>query len=163
MSAMAYLIDGKALLAALCRHRPDTGRPAMCGFLHCLLEQGEQVTVVFDGPPPPGPLARQIAKHAVEVAYAGGRAVGEVIAERIAEEPSPEELTVISDDRRVRRAAHRRRCPRRKAPEFAGYLLSVADSARRRPMGFAPAVRPTGVRLGEGQEWQRVFRAPPGG
>ena len=58
---------------------------------------GDRVTVVFDGDPPPELLER--ASPSLEVVFAGrGRTADDVIAARVAADPDPGSLIVVTSD-----------------------------------------------------------------
>jgi len=86
-----HLIDGNNLLYALAAEGVNVGRDGLCTMLEALVERGERVSVVFDGPPPDDAPGRQIAGK-VEVAYAGPRSADALLAERIARDTAPRRL-----------------------------------------------------------------------
>jgi hypothetical protein len=113
------------------------------------------VTVVFDaGQAPPGAEVEQ-DHQGVRVLFARQREADDVIEELIAQDSAPHGLTVVSDDRRVRRAARRRHCP------VLGCLDYVEQLGRPAPPPAAPPddapAKPQGVSREEAQHWLREF------
>ena len=89
-----YLIDGNNLIFALADAGREVGRVGLCKLLSELLDEGT-VTTVFDGPPPPGPMARQIEITGVTVHYSSGRPADEVIIEHIQANSAPRRLRPV--------------------------------------------------------------------
>ena len=154
------------LLGELARRPPrgaarrETGAPAdrrRAAGTH----RGEAVTVVFDGPAPHGPLARQIQAPGVRILYAAPEKADEVIARLIDDDSAPRRLIVVSTDRAIRKAARRRRCVSRLSEEFLDDLLRVAD----RPAGFTSPAEPRqkyqGLSADQTRQWLAEFGYPP--
>lgn len=134
---MPYLVDGNNVIHALAADGVDVGRQSLCRLLAALQKQGQNVRVVFDGPPPPPGLARQIDETGVAVDYAEARSADELIVEHINADSAPRRLTVVSTDRELRKAARRRRCGHITSEDFARMLVEI-DQRRR----SAAATRP---------------------
>lgn len=156
---MPLLIDGNNVIYALLDAGQDVGRVGLCRLLSRLAEQGETVAVVFDGPPPPGGMSRQIELTGVEVSYSAGRSADEVIFEKIAENSAPRRLTVVSSDREIRKAARRRQCRRQTSAEFAEQLIRLVEQP---PSPAAPQPpelqqKRRGLTEEETQQWLKEF------
>ena len=155
-----------ALLGALAKHPPcarsrrETGAPADRRRT-ANVRRAEAVTVVFDGPAPYGPLAKQIQADGVRILYAAPEKADEVIVRLIAADTAPRRLTVVSTDRAIRKAARRRRCVSRLSEEFLDDLLRVAD----RPAGFTSPAEPRqkyqGLSADQTRQWLTEFGYPP--
>jgi hypothetical protein len=117
---MRYLIDGYNLLHALW---PGDARQLHPGawprFRKRLLDRliphagnvPGTVTVVFDTVRSSTDRQNEAVVRGVHVRFAAGYpSADDLIEELIRTDPAPEGLTVVSDDRRVRDAARRRRC-----------------------------------------------------
>jgi len=154
---MAFLIDGNNLLHAMAEVGPELGRAGLCKDLGLLVHRGQRVHVVFDGPAPPGPLARQIAAHGAQVTYAAPRSADEVLERLIAEDTGPRELILVSTDRRIRRAAKHRGATAVRSEDFARRLIELAEQDRRRPHPLEPPEKRAGLAPGQAEEWLRVF------
>lgn len=89
--------------------------------------RGMESCLVCDGVPRPGMPIGAVG-HA-RVVYAGGkRSADEVIEAMIARCTAPRRMTVVSSDRRISRAARRRRCRTLRSETFLGHL--TLDAAR---------------------------------
>ncbi|MAE62538.1 MAG: hypothetical protein CMJ49_14420 [Planctomycetaceae bacterium] len=111
-----------------------------------------RMVIVVDGMPGP----EGTAGHAptVEVIYAGpGKDADTVIERLIAEDTVPRRLTVVSNDRRIRSAARRRRSRVLGSEQF---LLDLMDSLRKRP---SPHAKPTD--MGDTEDWLEAFGFDP--
>lgn len=114
---MALLIDGYNLLHASGIF-PDDGPPtlerarvALLDFLAERLPSKElaRTTIVFDAAQAPPGLPRALSHRGLAVRFARrGRSADELLEELIATEPDPRNLTVVSSDHRVQRAARQR-------------------------------------------------------
>ncbi len=116
---MLYLIDGYNLLHAMGvlggRVGPQglaKARLSLLGLLRGAMDKdASSVTVVFDAAnAPPGAIDDQ--EHAgIHVRFALDHAqADDLIESMIRESPTPKQLTVVSDDRRIQKAARRGRC-----------------------------------------------------
>ena len=157
---MRYVIDGYNLLyamglvhARMGPHGLEKARLALLGRLHASGE-APAVTVVFDaGHAPPRAQAEQ-DHQGVRVLFALQREADDLIEELIRHDSAPRGLTVVSDDRRVRRAARRRHCAVLGCLDFLDQLSRPALPAA--PPDEAPA-KPQGVSREEAQHWLREF------
>jgi predicted RNA-binding protein with PIN domain len=160
---MRYLIDGYNLLHAMGVLAGRTGpgglekaRRRLLGLLRGAHgEQAAEVTVVFDaaGAPPGVPAEQEY--QGVQVRFALRREADDLIEELIRRDPAPRSLTVVSDDRRLRQAARRRRCPALGCEEY----LDELDRRRppRRPTPDPGAAKPEGVSRAETNHWLSEF------
>ena len=152
---MPYLIDGNNLIYALADAWREVGRAGLCKLLAPLLASGP-VTAVFDGPPPPGPMARQIEQTGITVKYSSGRPADEVIIEHIQANSAPRRLTVVSTDREIRKAARRRRCISKTSQEFA-VLLEELTEAPTQSSPSEPPEKTDGLSGKHVDEWMKEF------
>ena len=134
---MPYLIDGNNLIYALADAGRQVGRSGLCNLLMPLLTGGT-VTTVFDGPPPPGQMVRQIEQTGITVKYSSDRPADEVIIEHIQANSAPRRLTVVSTDREIRQAARRRRCQSVTSQDFAILLEKLAQAPTQRSPSEPP-------------------------
>jgi predicted RNA-binding protein with PIN domain len=116
---MDYLIDGYNLLHVMGVLRDRLGgkglanaRQRLLALVHGAHKEGSlRVTVVFDAAHPPRGLPAEQNFKGIDVQFAVGRdQADDLIEELIAQAASPKQLTVVSDDHRLQRAAKRRRC-----------------------------------------------------
>src|SRR5262245_47942244 len=116
---MLYLIDGYNLLHAMGVMRVRMGpsgleraRLRLLGLLAGAYgEEAGDVTVVFDAAhAPPGAEPEQ-HYHGITVRFAVDEAAADDVIEQLIRKASaPKQLTVVSDDHRIQRAAGRRHC-----------------------------------------------------
>ena len=152
---MPYLIDGNNLIYALADAGRQVGRGGLCKLL-ALLPARESVTVVFDGPPPPEPMARQIEQTGITVQYSSGRPADEAIIEHIGANSAPRRLAVVSTDREIRRSARRRRCKSVTSEDFAILLERLTQPpAHRSPS--EPPEKTNGLGGKRVDEWMKEF------
>ena len=152
---MPFVIDGNNLIYALADAGREVGRAGLCKLLAPLLARGP-VTAIFDGPPPPGPMARQIELTGITVNYSCGRPADEVIIEHIRANSAPRRLTVVSTDREIRQAARRRRCKSVTSQDFAVLLEKLTEApTQRRPS--EPPEKTDGLSGKHVDEWMKEF------
>ncbi len=143
---MPIVVDGNNLL-----HRLPAGQRSREAVRREVLErtrhERQRVTVVFDGPPPPGAPERE-SLGAVMVVYSGGRPADDVIVALLPGGPPARQWTVVSDDGGLRR----------RALDLGAGVRSLAEWSRRRPR--APASRPSAepkLSSREVEEWAEWF------
>ncbi len=116
---MNILIDGYNLLCgagivadAAGPYSLEKSRRALLHFLQRVLPPEErcETTVVFDAKNAPRNLPRFYVWQTIQIVFAeSGQEADDVIAELIRQHNSPKQLTVVSSDHAVQRAARRRR------------------------------------------------------
>jgi hypothetical protein len=159
---MRYVIDGYNLLHAMGLlggkvgpHGLEKARLALLGHLSGRLgPAAAEVTVVFDAArAPPGAEPEQ-DHQGIRVFFAVHREADDLIEELIRGHSAPRQLTVVSDDHRVRDAARRRQCA------VLGCLDYLEQAGRARPVrppaDDGPA-KPEGVSREEAERWLREF------
>lgn len=114
-----YLVDGYNLLHAMGvlggRVGPQglsKARLNLFGLLRGALgEEASTVTVVFDAAHAPHGALDDQEYEGIHIRFAVDHAqADDLIESLICQSPTPKQLTVVSDDRRIQKAAHRRRC-----------------------------------------------------
>lgn len=164
---MRLLIDGYNLLQAstLEGRGPkagslEAGRRALLDFLVRHLCDAElcQTTVVFDGQEAPPGLPSQYEYSGITVRFSRNPAdADEVLETLIRAHTSPRQLTVVSSDHRVQRAARRRRA---QAIDSERWLQVTAQQANATATDAKSDVKPTDASAAEVAEWLRVFHEP---
>ncbi len=161
---MLYLIDGYNLLHALGLMRKRMGpdglekaRQNLLGVLHGSFgAESASVTVVFDAAHPPPNVPAEIEYHGLRVRFAVGQPTADDLIETLIHQASaPRQLTVISDDRRIKDAARRKHCLVQGCGEFLEEL-----QRRRKPPPARPEeqpAKPSGVSRAETQHWLAEF------
>jgi hypothetical protein len=159
---MRYLIDGYNLLHELEVQLKRAGPRGLEGARRRLLERlsrghgadADAVTVVFDaGRAPPGVPGRQ-EHRGLRVLFALGQEADDLIEELIRRDASPAQLTVVSNDRRLRDAARRRSCP---VLGCLDYLEHLRRPARPVELPAAEAAKPDAVSADEARRWEDEF------
>jgi predicted RNA-binding protein with PIN domain len=157
---MRYLIDGYNLMHALGLARKHGGRAAWDRARVQLLDwladrhgpTAGNVTVIFDAQNSLGGVVAE-SHRGLHVLRDRGRTADDMIEDLLREEKSPETLTVVSNDGRVREAARGRRAAVRKCGEYLDELLAPRAAAAGPPPDEKD-VRPTPE---EQAEWRRAF------
>ena len=157
MYYVPFLIDGNNLMHALRKADMQLGRVGLCRLLGELAAGGEKIRVVFDGRPPPDQPGGQAQDDRVEVAYSGRGSADDVIEECIAADTAPRRLTVVSTDRRIRKAARRRRCKAAASEEFAAAMLR-ALARPKRPAPTEPAEKRLGLSGEQVERWMKELQ-----
>jgi hypothetical protein len=142
---MPIVIDGNNLLHSLpggSRNRENVRRDA----LDAVRGEGLRVTVVFDGPPPPGsPDTEHLGQ--VTVRYSGAASADEVILGLIPRGGAASQWAVVSDDRGLRELARQRGAKVRSLAEWR--------DRRRPPPRRVPHER--GLSSRELADWEDYF------
>lgn len=160
------LIDGNNLLYAMHEHGPTrpVGRIALVRMIeHWATQEQATVCLVFDGPPPRGGLAKQIASNIIEIIFSGSRKADDLIMDRMEQERSPASVTVVTSDNAIRHEAGHRHCRCLDNVTFIQRLFesrvrgspvqpSASQSARR-----PTEEKPTSVSPDEKQHWIDLF------
>jgi uncharacterized protein len=118
--------------------------------------QTSQVIVVFDAAhAPPGAVEIQ-DYHGIQVRFAVHHEQADDLLELLIRQASaPRQLTVVSDDHRVQKAAQRRHCRVLGCAAFLDWLESQRKAAKTPPADGA--AKPQGVSRAETQHWLREF------
>jgi predicted RNA-binding protein with PIN domain len=158
---MHYLIDGYNLLHQVGRlqgKRTANLEQARLDLLQLLVarfgSEAPPVTVVFDARRAVG-SGRERQDHAgIEVRFTRLEEADDLIEELIRKAAAPEQLTVVSNDRRIKEAARRRRCPVIECVEFWASLTEKPH-----PAGPGPPREPERPALSaeEIAAWQKEF------
>ncbi len=158
---MRYVIDGYNLLHAwgLAPRRGQAGQleRARLNLLDRLRQAGAGgVTVVFDAARAPVRTTAEQDYHGIRVRFVLDGTADDWIEERIRHENAPQQLTVVSDDRRLRQAAERRRCGFRRCLDYIEDLKRGPSSSPPSPPGEAPT-KPEALSAEEMRHWLEAF------
>ena len=157
--SVPYLVDGNNLIHAFRKTGTETGREGLCALLSAYVNRGETVTVIFDGPPPPAGMERQIAETGVLAEFSGHKPADGRIIQLIGENTAPRRLHVVSTDREIRRAARRRRCKVHRSEHFVDDVLRA--NRPRRPRVREPKEKRTGLSEEQTRRWLAEFGYEP--
>lgn len=161
--SLAFLIDGYNLIHALgLVHKKiiakelETARRRLLEFLHERLEPlSGDITVVFDAKRRQRHVPSEYQDGRIQVCFAGRNLeADDVIEELLAKNTSPRRLVVVSEDRRLRDAAARRRARCWGAAELLDHMEGSAELAA--PPTPAVAEQPR-LSPKEVQQWLREF------
>jgi uncharacterized protein len=158
---MHYLIDGYNLLHHVGRLQAkrsanlEAARVHLLQLLHSRFgKEAVQVTVVFDAQRAPADVPKQESYLGIAVHFTRYEEADDLIEAIIRKVSTPLQLTVVSNDRRIKDAARRRSCPVVECVEFWETLLHK-PKAETNPV--APeSERPVQSRE-EVDEWVREF------
>ena len=159
---MRLLIDGYNLL-----HATDLfgagdlagtlrgSREALLGFLAARLTERERrwTVIVFDAKDAPAGLPERYSEEGIDVRFARGFPDADAMIEEILEGATgARELTVVSGDRRVQRAARSRGAKPVDSSGWFGELCRREPDASRRVSNKEP--------IGSSEEWVKAFSDP---
>jgi uncharacterized protein len=153
------IIDGNNLLWALREsfgEREITNEIELCRVLsEYFARTGELGQVVFDGAGPADTSEFETISNP-EVFFAGfHRDSDSVIEEKIRADASPRRLTVVSSDRRLRKAASARKASTVKSEEFWERVRK--ELSRKQPRRKEPEEKREGLTDSETEKWLEVF------
>jgi predicted RNA-binding protein with PIN domain len=161
---MLYLIDGYNLLhamGALAGRVGPTGleraRSNLLGVLcGAMGADAANVTVVFDAANPPPGVPAQFDYHGLHVLFAvEHEQADDLLEQQIGKASAPKNVTVVSDDRRIQRAARRRQCT---VQDCEAFLETLRKKRRKQnPRPASPSPKPQGVSNAETQHWLEEF------
>lgn len=159
---MRFLIDGYNLLFAMGVLGKRTGSAVLEHARQRLLgllagahgNAAVHVTVVFDAARPPPGLAAEHVYKGIHVVFAVEQEQADDLIEQLIRQASaPKNLTVVSDDHRLRDAAQRRRCVVLGCGEYLDWL----DRQRRPRRAPEQPAKPENVSQSETERWLREF------
>ena len=154
-----YLVDGNNVLYAARSHGPtrSIGRDVLCRLLSEWAGRHDvgQVVVVFDGPAPPGDLARQMEQPGVTVQFSGSGSADAVIEEEIARAAAPGQITVVTTDRAVQHAVRYRRGKCIDSERFLAELW--AEPTPGATPAATPPEKPQRLSANDTQKWLDEF------
>jgi predicted RNA-binding protein with PIN domain len=134
--SMRYLIDGYNLLYRLGLMRARMGPGELAGARQRLVsllmrasgKDAGQICIVFDSAAASAKRAPDRTDQGIDIRFAGrGEAADDLIEDLIRGHSAPKQLSVISDDRRLQRAARRRAC---RVVGCAAYLEDIENKLR---------------------------------
>jgi uncharacterized protein len=165
---MALLIDGYNLLHVtdiFGEAGPGTElhrtRLALLNFLACVISKREraQTTIVFDASGAPPGLPRTIYHEGITVHFAARHSdADEMIEDLLEQHPAPRSLTVVSNDRRVQRAARHRGAT---YVDSSQWYSDVRAAARQARQGKDAAEPETARDAGDVNYWVGQFEESP--
>jgi predicted RNA-binding protein with PIN domain len=160
-----FIIDGYNLLHAMGILRGKVGpfglqkaRLGLLGLLHATYqERSPQVMVVFDAAHAPAGTSEEEEYKGIRIRWAvKDESADDVIESLIRGASTPTQLTVVTDDRQIQRAARRRRC---RVCDCADFLEHAKRYRRERLQKVHPneSRKPDQLSEDESQYWLRQF------
>jgi predicted RNA-binding protein with PIN domain len=153
-----FIIDGTNLSHAIHKTGGDfdaMNEVALCKVVSRFLSlTGEKGEVVFDGAGPPDKTGFDNIAN-LEVSFAGlGSDTDTVIEDKIRSSTAPKGLTIVSSDRRLRKAAGMRKATSVKS-EF--FWADLQRQLSRKEKAKEPAAKRQGISASETQQWLEFF------
>ena len=156
---MPFLIDGYNLLWAVKKSvegAESISDVELCRILGQYLGlTGQTSEIVFDGT---GPYEKSGFDNirGLDIFFSGADSDADsVIEDKIRTNSAPRRLTVVSSDRRIRKAAHLRKAGSIKSEIFWN---EVAKCLTRRRRDSEPQAKQKGISEGETEQWRRFFK-----
>lgn len=153
-----FIIDGNNLLHAICKIEEDSeaiSDVGLCRIVERYLKlTGEKGEVIFDGTGPRDKSGFDRISN-LEVLFAGlGTDTDTVIEDKISASTAPKRLTIVSSDRRLRKAARARKATTIKSEMFWN---NIQKQISRRKPEKEPAAKRQGLTDGETKQWLEFF------
>jgi hypothetical protein len=153
-----FIIDGHNLLHTIFKLEGDSGAISDVGLCRILGRYfnltGEKGEMIFDGTGPADKSGFDNINN-LEVFFAGlGTDADTVIEDKIIANTAPKRLTIVSSDRRLRTAAHKRKATSMKSDVFWNDIQK--QLSRKRPEK-EPTEKRQGLNEGETEQWLEFF------
>ena len=153
-----FIIDGHNLLHTIFKLEGDSGAINDVGLCRILGRYfklaGEKGEIIYDGTGPPDKAGFDNISN-LEVFFAGlGTDADTVIEDKIRVNTAPKRLTIVSSDRRLRKAARTRKATSMKSDVFWNDVQK--QLSRKRP-AKEPAGKRQGLSEGETKHWLEFF------
>ncbi len=152
------VIDGNNLLHALRESGavPALGRETLVRQLERWAKTAAaKVTLVFDGAPPAGAMARQLSSRILSVRFSAPRTADDLIVEFVRRASDPAMVRVISDDGAIRHEVGLRRCQHVGTGPFIQELFSPPSPPQRSTA--PPPEKPSAPTADELEKWKQKF------
>lgn len=155
---MPVLIDGHNLLHSIYKAQEEAeaiNDVQLCWIVGRYLKMtGETGEIIFDGVGPRDKSGFDDISN-LEVSFAGrGTDTDTVIEEKIRASTAPKRVTVVSSDRRLRRAAQARKATAKKSEDFWNL---VQKRLRRKKTVAEPIEKRLGLTESETEQWLKIF------
>ena len=155
---MPYIIDGYNLLCEINKTGDDSERltdAQMCKMIGKFLSYiGEKGEIIFDGIGPPEKTAFEYIKN-LDVFFTGQSTDADsVIEDKISADSAPKRLTIVSSDRRIKKAGSAR-----KTVTVASRVFweDVLKQLSRKTKVHEPKQKREGLSQGETEQWLKFF------
>ena len=153
-----FIIDGHNLLHSIHKEDPHSGPirdVQLCWIVGRYLKQISQTgEIIFDGTGPRDKSGFDNISN-LEVFFAGlGTDADTVIEDKIGANTAPRRLTIVSSDRRLRKAARARKAISVKSEVFWN---NIQKQLSRKKTAKEPAAKRRGISDGETKQWLEYF------
>ena len=153
-----FIIDGHNLLHSICQAADGSqviSDVQLCGVVGTYLERiGQGGEIIFDGTGPPNKSGFDNISN-LEVFFAGiGTDTDTVIEEKIRANTAPKRLSIVSSDRRLRKAAQARKATAIKSEVFWNNVQKQLSQKERKK---EPAEKRLGLSESETEQWLQYF------
>jgi hypothetical protein len=151
------IIDGHNLLHVV--HKDENCNPVsdigLCRIISMYLRQtGQSGEIIFDGTGPPDKSGFDNMNN-LEIFFAGlGTDTDTVIEDKISASTAPKRLTIVSSDRRLRKAARARKATSVKSDVF---WHNMQKQLSRKRLPKEPPEKRKGLTDGETSQWLDIF------
>lgn len=161
---MPYLFDGYNVYHTagyLCHEWSHVTPYSLCAYIaEDMKNLREHGVVVFDGKQLGNSTTVIKPEGHLRAVYSGpGKSADDLIEKMIRANTHPKLLTVVSSDRRIRKAARRRRAISLAADEYLGALL--ARQGRQPAVPIEPEEKQQGLPEGQTDDWMELFGIDP--
>jgi uncharacterized protein len=161
---MPYLIDGYNLYHAVCKSSEELSHLTPGGL--CLMIAADMqrlrdgAIIVFDGRQPPGRHGAIQPEGFVKIIFSGPDSDADTrIVTLIDQNTAPRRLVVVSSDRQIRKAAHRRRATGLTSLEYL--LMMQKRSLVKKPPPSEPFEKRHGTSPDQLNAWLKLFGIDP--
>jgi predicted RNA-binding protein with PIN domain len=156
---MPFIIDGYNLLHSIDQTSEDwdaVGDIRLCHiisrYFHLIDAKG---VIVFDGKGPPEKSRFENIER-LEVLFTGLKTDADTVIEnKIQSNSAPKNLTIVSSDRRIRRAARMRKATSLKSEEF--WEAACKRLKQKRKSSVEPGAKRSGLSESETDRWMKYF------
>jgi predicted RNA-binding protein with PIN domain len=156
---MPFIIDGYNLLHSIHQTSEDwdsVGDIRLCHIVSRYFKLiDEKGVIVFDGKGPPDKNRFENIER-LEVLFTGLKTDADTVIEnKIQSNSAPKNLTIISSDRRIRRAARMRKAISLKSEEFWESICKRLRNKRKKSV--EPSAKQRGLSESETDRWMKYF------
>ncbi|MBN1796536.1 MAG: NYN domain-containing protein [Sedimentisphaerales bacterium] len=153
-----YIIDGYNLLKLIQTTSSEFAQISdidLCRFVSGFLKMTKRDgVIIFDGKCP-GEDSCYNAASSLEVIFAGpGKDADSLIEQKISSDSAPRRLLVVSNDRRIRKAARARKAVSVKSEQF---WTDLQKALKKRKRMVEPAEKRRGLDEGQTKQWMEYF------
>lgn len=153
-----YIIDGNNLLHTIYKVAGDTESINDVGLCRAISRMlgltGEKGEIVFDGSGPPDKSGFDHIAN-LEISFSGLRSEADTVIEgKIKASTAPRNLTIVSSDRQIRKAARARKAMSVKSENF---WIDLQKQLNRKATVKEPTEKRQGISDSETEQWLDLF------